>query len=440
MVYFYTITLVAVIASVAFTPSVSGKDGSDTCLSTSSLKFIEQALANISNQLGHVGTRDTSDVGESLTGVTSLLQLSLLRELLGEYKKGSPSDKQQGLAVLSRVELLLNTSIQNLTSRLDTVESLLQGLPSDITSLQKQVYHLSSNIKSIKSNTDLLLRHGNITHNTLTSIDDKLDDDSDDYTPSPLLHSCQEIKSKWPNSPSDYYIIADSHGHAHHVYCYMEELCNSIEGWMRVAYLNMTDSSEKCPDGFRLYSENGVRACGRPVSSGGSCVGITFQSGNIEYSQVCGKVIGYQVGSPDGPVGSDINGYYIDGISLTHGSPRNHIWSFIGGAYENHSPSKCPCGTSGAISAPSFVGTDYYCESANPNSNWQGGIFYHNDPLWDGKGCGSVEGPCCTRSHIPWFHKQLSYSTTDSIEMRLCCNQVTSDEDVPFNLVEIYVK
>ena len=50
---------------------------------------------------------------------------------------------------MSRIELLLNTSIQDLTSRLDTVES----------------------------NTDLLLRHSNITHSTLTSTDDKLDDD-----------------------------------------------------------------------------------------------------------------------------------------------------------------------------------------------------------------------------------------------------------------------
>ena len=80
---------------------------------------------------------------------------------------------------------------------------------------------------------------------------------------------------------------------AHHVYCYMVELCNSTGGWMKVAYLNMTDSNEECPDGFRLYSENGVRACGRPVSIRGSCVGITFTSSNIEYSQVCGKVIGY---------------------------------------------------------------------------------------------------------------------------------------------------
>ena len=92
------------------------------------------------------------------------------------------------------------------------------------------------------------------------------------------------------------------------------------------------------------------------------------------------------------------------------------------------------------MSAPSFVGTDYYCESGNPDNNWQYDIFYPNDPLWDGQGCGSVEKPCCNRSRIPWFHKQLGYYTTDSIEMRLCCNENISNEDVPFNLVEIYFK
>ena len=309
MTFFYVITLLTVIASISAS-STSDNDGSDTCLSTSSLKFIEQALANISNQLGSVGTRDSSDIGESLTSVTSLLQLSLLKELLGDFKKGSSSDKQQGLAILSCIELLLNSSIQDLISRVDTVES----------------------------NTDLLLRHSNITHSTLMSIDDKPEDYSNKCGP-PLLCSCKEIKSRCPDCPSDYYIIADNRSIARHVYCYMEELCNSTGGWMRVAYLNMTDSSEKCPDGFRLYNENGVRACGRPVSSGGSCAGITFPSGNIEYSQVCGKVIGYQFGSPDGPVGNDINGYYVDGISLTHGSPRKHIWSFISGPFNNHHPS-----------------------------------------------------------------------------------------------------
>ena len=49
-------------------------------------------------------------------------------------------------------------------------------------------------------------------------------------------------------------------------------------------------SKIKYPDEFRQYSKNGIQACGCPASSGGYYVGITFLSGNIEYSQVCGKV------------------------------------------------------------------------------------------------------------------------------------------------------
>ena len=116
----------------------------------------------------------------------------------------------------------------------------------------------------------------------------------------------------------------------------------------------------------------------------------------IEYFQVCGKVIGYQYYSPDGTNNNNINGYYIDGISLTHGSPRKHIWSFMSGQFENHHSSICPCGTVGQESAPSFVGTDYYCESGILYSNYQPKL-YTNDPLWDGQGCGSNEKPCCTQ-------------------------------------------
>ena len=107
-------------------------------------------------------------------------------------------------------------------------------------------------------------------------------------------------------------------------------------------------------------------------------------------------------------VSDNINGKYAEGIiSLTHSSPRKHIWSFIGGVRENYDLNKCPCGTSGAVSAPSFVGTDYYCESDNPNSYWQDDKFYTTNPLWDGKGCSSIEKPCCTRSNLPWFHKTV---------------------------------
>ena len=186
---------------------------------------------------------------------------------------------------------------------------------------------------------------------------------NDDYTPSPLLHSCEEIKSQYADNPSDYYIIADGTGHARHVYCQMEQVCGS-SGWMRVAYLNMSDPTEECPSGFRLYTQNGVRACGRQVTSGGSCQSVQFPSFGITYSDVCGQVYGYQKGSTDAYAqGSNLNGIYGDGISLTYGNPRKHIWSFIAGMQENFihytGGSDCPCATGSTQTSPSFVGNDY---------------------------------------------------------------------------------
>ena len=100
---------------------------------------------------------------------------------------------------------------------------------------------------------------------------------------------------------------------------------------------------------------------------------------------MCRKVIGYQFGSPDGPNNNNINGYYIDGISLTHGSPCKHIWSFISEPFKNRHPSYCSCGTSGSNSVPSFVGTCYYCKSSNP-LNTHPPQLYINDTIWDGQG------------------------------------------------------
>ena len=42
---------------------------------------------------------------------------------------------------------------------------------------------------------------------------------TDLYPPYSLFHSCEEIQTNWPDSPSDYYIIADTNGHPRHVYC-----------------------------------------------------------------------------------------------------------------------------------------------------------------------------------------------------------------------------
>ena len=112
----------------------------------------------------------------------------------------------------------------------------------------------------------------------------------------------------------------------------MENICGS-GGWMRVAYLNMSDSTEECP-GFRPYQLGGVRACGRQSSNSGSCQSVKFPSFSISYSQVCGRIVGYQYGSSDAISSSSSRrtGYYninnVDGISLTHGSTYLDIYSW----------------------------------------------------------------------------------------------------------------
>ena len=426
----YSILLVLCIASNSLSAS-STLDG--TCVNPTTLSFIENSLTNISDQL----KGSSNGVSESLSSVTSLFQLSFLKELIGSYKeKSSNSSNEEGVAILKRMELILNTSTTDITSkledtnaRLSTIEQQQQDIPSAISSLQSQVSSLSSDLNKLSR---LLAKHVNITL-----------DDEEEAPSSPLLSSCDAILSKWPNSPSGYYNLADVNGHTRHVYCHMETLCGKGGGWRRIASLNMTDPNEKCPTQFRTYSSGGVRACGRPVTNSGSCVGITFPSRDIKYSQLCGKVIGYQDGTTDGAAAfyasKDINSAYIDGISLTHGNPRKHIWSLVSG-YSGTLYTDCPCGSHTPYPVPSFVGSHYYCEAGCHNSSPSYTTLYTSDPLWDGKGCGSTETTCCQRTLIPWFYRSFGYSTTDNIEMRVCCDQETNNENVSFGQYEIYVK
>ena len=262
--------------------------------------------------------------------------------------------------------------------------------------------------------------------------------------------SCNDIKIISPSAPSGYYNITNNDGTTQSVYCDLEHghkyLCGST-GWTRIAYLDMSDTSQQCPNEFRQY--NGVRACGRKTSSGASCDSITFPV-NMNYSQVCGQVMGYQYATPDAfdylrknSRYKNIDSFYVDGVSITHGSPRQHIWTFVGSIISNgqeNTQNYCPCDGTDRISPPDFVGEDYFCESGNPSSNGWSITLYTDDPLWDGYNCGSGEAECCDAPHAPYFHKVLDSSTTDDVELRLCFDQRSADEDTPINLYEIYVK
>ena len=225
---------------------------------------------------------------------------------------------------------------------------------------------------------------------------------------------------------------------------YFEECGPGV--WYQLAHLDMSDPSQQCPSAWREYNSSGVRACGRPDTGGASCPGVMYLP-NDQYSRVCGRAIGYQYGNTDAfgnaAISQSLNSYYVYGVSITHGTPRNHIWTYAAGLTEGLNSCvqcNCPCADpdnqSNAI-VPSFIGDNYYCESGNPSDTYIADFLYSSDPLWDGEQC---EGQCCSNGKSPpWFSVELPNPTTDDIEVRICTPQGSFD-DVAVQLLEIYIQ
>ena len=261
--------------------------------------------------------------------------------------------------------------------------------------------------------------------------------------------SCSEILAAFPSSPSGYYWLRAGNGSSIRVYCDMTRTCGGITGgWMQVANIDMTDSSHTCPQGLKTLTSP-KRLCGINISGGG-CSSATFATHGTKYIHVCGMIIGYQKGNTPAFYdyihrrGHTVDDNYVTGVSLTQGSnPRKHIWTFAAALHEGTSyiDENCPCTNTGMQSIPPWVGQDYFCDTAVEDWGRQGrhNHLYPDDPLWDGEGCGPTS-TCCSFNNPPWFSKQLLSPTTDDIEMRLCGRDSRSFQDVPLEVIELYVQ
>ena len=198
-------------------------------------------------------------------------------------------------------------------------------------------------------------------------------------------------------------------------------------GWRRVADLDMADPSQDCPSPWAV-SDNPARSCTLSSFLGG-CSGVSFTVSGGTYSRVCGRTVGYGRHNPDAFAGSgndDIDGSYLDGVSVTCGSPRQHVWSFAVGRFSNFY--RCPCDNTNRGQAPlppSFVGDNYFCDGE------------YNNALWDGEDCTTA---CCTFNSPPYFTTTLPAPTSDDIEVRICRDQPRTTEEVLVAQLQIYVQ
>ena len=211
--------------------------------------------------------------------------------------------------------------------------------------------------------------------------------------------------------------------------------CNGIPGgWKRIAYLNTDTNPVSCPYGFEVRNDTSTPPLCRCMNTTAGCSSVIYLSNGTSYSQVCGTVRVHPAGTPDGFAshnrpcnGQSVNQNYVDGVSLTYGvsSNRNHIWTYTAAVLVvDGGIGCCNCNNNNMTNIPAtnFTCANAYCSDANscfPNTLWGN----------DTQQCfGNVT-----------FYRQLSVSTTDNIEMRVCRDEPRSNEDILISFVELFV-
>ena len=380
-----------------------------------------------------------------LQEVNSSLSQQLLQETSAIDSRIQEINSSQ--QVLSQ-QLLQETSA--IDSRIQDINSsqqvLFQQLQQDISAVDSRIFQNQQNISALENSIEQvnisLLEQVNKVQTQAQETVDNLEVLGE--LPTFPASSCAAILS---SQPSDFYYVRNFiNGSAVRVYCDMTLSCGGVTGgWMRVVDVDFNDSSIACPSGFREDIDSDIRTCVKGEDAGG-CTSIQYSASDVIYSSVCGKVIAYQLGTIEAfsrliTISSlTVDSQYLDGISLTHGNPREHIWSFAMGVTESRTDRfGCPCNTGSTISViNTFIGTNYFCDSAA--SGIASGMRYPNNPLFDGVGCDAMTNQCCSFNNPPWFYRQLPQSTADDLEITACRDEGGMTENSLIQSIELYVR
>ena len=269
------------------------------------------------------GLANISDISDALETVAELMEskdiTSSLPKSCIKIKESSPFSQSGyhtisngsggSVVVYCKMDELyscpsLEQTLKEFSSTLEGFNKTVTGISSTVTEVASAVTRMSSTLTEASNSPE---NNGTCTFGTI-----------------PM--SCQEVLNQCPECTSKPYKILAVDLTEKNVYCSFEEKCGIAGPWTRVAYLNTSDSSSVCPSETQKFVNGSAIACGVEGSAGNKCVSITTAVTHT-YSQICGQVVGYQKGSPTGFVTStnEIDGVYLDGVSITLGLPRQPL-------------------------------------------------------------------------------------------------------------------
>ena len=367
---------------------------------------------------------------------------------------------------------MLYTDIKNFTSAINQqVEYLNQNASNDIDGIDQQINRtrkslrefqhsigmLTSSVGALEGNfseqlndisdattaklsrlnneiIEVIMNSSDISATTINTLQDRL---ANGVQTLQIFDSCEAVSNFSIQLPSGMYNIRAGNSSIIE-YCsnIIAFTCHGVPGrWKRIAYLSNNTSPVVCPMGFEFNTDPNVPALCKRSPTGAICSSITYSTNGNSYSQVCGTIHGSYFGDPDGfdsystirskSANTPLNGNYVDGISLTHGSMNeHHIWTLS--AIINFATNPTDICSICANNKPSYVGMDYSCDVVGTEKC---GISCSPRQIWG-------SGQCIGNST---FYKNLMQPTYDDIEMRVCTDQAEDDEDIYLSFVELYV-
>ena len=142
--------------------------------------------------------------------------------------------------------------------------------------------------------------------------------------------------------------------------------------WLMIADFDVSGAPPLCPTEWPLTTiPAGEGGCIRPSPAAG-CTVATFPTG-VEYGKVCGKIIATAIGDPnsflvEGAANPTVTDgiRLVDGITITHSSPIQHIWTLSAAQSTDPQIVTCPCMANISpinTDAVNFAGGKYFCDT-----------------------------------------------------------------------------